>query len=219
MISIVLVAPSRGGAPTTFSDEMDTLLSQLPTWTTQANALEANVNAKEVTVTASAAQVAIDLAAVQAAASQIITSSNAPLWVSGSNYAVGDYRTSPADRRQYKCYTTATGRTTDPSLDTGFWQLWSVERPILQVVGTSQTMVAGFDYKTSTGAANTFTLPASPIDGDPPIRIWMTNGRTDNTINPGSNTINGVAGTLNYDISYSHPIFRFIGTSWTFSPY
>lgn len=219
MISIVLVAPSRGGAPTTFSNEMDTLLSQLPTWTTQANALEANVNAKEITVSASAAQVAIDLAAVQAAAAQIIAASNAALWVSGGNYAVNDYRTSPLDRRQYRCYTTATGRTTDPSADTGYWQLWSVERPILQVVGTTQTLVAGFDYKTSAGAANVFTLPASPVDGDPPIRVWMTNGRTDNTFNPGANTINGVAGVMNYDVPFSHPIWRFVGTSWTFTPF
>ena len=59
-ISTILVAPSRGSSPATFSADMDTLLSALPTWTTQANALETNVNAKEASAVAAAGTASTD---------------------------------------------------------------------------------------------------------------------------------------------------------------
>lgn len=53
-ITTTLMPPSRGGAPATFSADMDAFLAALPTWTTQANALESNVNAKEASATSAA---------------------------------------------------------------------------------------------------------------------------------------------------------------------
>jgi hypothetical protein len=55
-------APSRA-VPSTFSAKADAFLGALPTFVTEANALEANVNAKEVIVTAQANAANIAMAA------------------------------------------------------------------------------------------------------------------------------------------------------------
>lgn len=47
---------------------------------------------------------------------------SADLWVSGSDYVVGDFVTSPIDSKIYLCTTALMNSTTDPSLDSGHWE-------------------------------------------------------------------------------------------------
>lgn len=62
------------------------------------------------------------------------------------------------------------------------------------VVGTSQTATAGNHYILSNVAATALTLPASPANGDL-VMVTVANDLATNTVDPGSNTITGPAGT------------------------
>jgi len=68
-ITALPTAPSRASDPATFSDDADTWVAALATFTTEANALQTDVNAKQVLAAASA--VAADLSADDAANSVI----------------------------------------------------------------------------------------------------------------------------------------------------
>lgn len=101
----------------------------LDTWTIEANALEANVNALESATASSASQA--ESSATQASgfadaalshAQDAAANTNAPLWVSGTTYAVGALVYSPVNGRTYRRRTAGAG-TTDPSLDATNWLL------------------------------------------------------------------------------------------------
>lgn len=53
-ITALPTAPSRSSAPSTFADDADTWVAALATFTTEANALQTDVNAKQVTASAAA---------------------------------------------------------------------------------------------------------------------------------------------------------------------
>ena len=117
--------PSRQD-PTNFAAEGDALLGALPTFVSEANALETNVNANEVTASAAAvtattqAGYAEDSATVAAASA----AASAEKWVSGTTYTEGDTVWSPADYQTYRRKTNGAG-TTDPSSDTTNW-IWAI---------------------------------------------------------------------------------------------
>ena len=69
-------APSRA-VPSTFSTKADAFLGALPTFVTEANALETNVNAKEA---------AASLSATRAAASAVSSASSATVALAAANY-------------------------------------------------------------------------------------------------------------------------------------
>lgn len=79
---------------------------------TYENAVEVASNTATAVSSAAAA-----LASETAAASY----TNVARWVSGANYAVDVVRFSPITNLVYRCIATATGRTVDPSSDTGYW--------------------------------------------------------------------------------------------------
>ena len=128
-------APSRSDTESVFDAKVDarlaweaTHVTELGTWTTQANALETQVNSDAATAgtqavisTAKAGEALIS--ANQSAASAIASaaSAGAPLWVSGTTYSIGDARLSPANLTIYRRITAGAG-TTDPSADTTNWQ-------------------------------------------------------------------------------------------------
>lgn len=119
-------APQRND-PATFSDKGDALMAWLPTMVTEANALEANVEAKEasaVAAEAAAAASALDAAtsATEADASRVAAdaASAAARWVSGTTYAEGVVTYSPIDWQAYRRIVAGAG-TTDPSLDLVNW--------------------------------------------------------------------------------------------------
>lgn len=113
-ITALPVAPTRSD-PVNFNSRADAFLSALPTFATEANALQADVNAKQ---TAAATSAAAALASENAANA----ASNASAWVSGTTYAIGNVRYSPITFLSYRRKTAGAG-TTDPSADSTNWQL------------------------------------------------------------------------------------------------
>lgn len=104
-------APSTSD-PTTFAAKADAMIAALPGFVTQANALEANVVAKEATATAAAA-------AAAASATSAAGASGAAVWSSGS-YNSGQTAYSPINFQTYRARTTG-AKPTDPSLDAANW--------------------------------------------------------------------------------------------------
>ena len=99
-------APSRAD-PATFADRADAYLGHLENpFVAEANALEANVNAKEASTNA------LSLAAVNAV--------NISAWVSGTTYAIGVTVYDPVDLLSYRRSTAGAG-TTRPGLDNANW--------------------------------------------------------------------------------------------------
>lgn len=108
-----LPSPPVRNVPATFADLGDAFLGALPAFVTEANALETNVNAKEVSAVASA------LAAYNSEQS-IVSGTNVIAWVSGTTYVAGNVRWSPINFQSYRRKTGGAG-TTDPSADSTNW--------------------------------------------------------------------------------------------------
>lgn len=130
-----LPVPSRTD-PANFSVRGDNFLGALPDYSTQLNALATEVNAANVAAESSknlakTSEINAQASAFAAAGSANSAASNsgAILWVSGTTYAIGDLRYSPANGRTYRRKTAGAG-TTDPSLDTTNWY------PVLLEVST-----------------------------------------------------------------------------------
>ena len=113
-ISSLPTPPTRSD-PVNFNSRADAFMTALPTFANEANALQADVNAKQAAAATSAANA---LASENAANA----SSNASVWVSGTTYAVGNVRYSPITYLSYRRKTAGAG-TTDPSADSTNWQL------------------------------------------------------------------------------------------------
>lgn len=107
MAITALPTPPRRDHPDSFADDGDAFLGALPTFATEANALATSVNAAASTATG---QAEAALAAV-----------NAPAWVSGTTYTVGQCVYSPITHYSYRRKVAGAG-TTDPSADAVNWQ-------------------------------------------------------------------------------------------------
>jgi hypothetical protein len=110
---------------------------------------------------------ALASAASATAASNSASAAGAPLWVSGTTYAIGNLVRSPANGRVYQRRTSGAG-TTDPASDVTNYSLYSFALSLLEASG-AQTLAVGNHYVLTSNA--TYTLPASPIQGD---RIKLT---------------------------------------------
>lgn len=163
----------------TFKADVDTFFATtLPLFVTEANALEANVEAKELAAAASAT--AADASEAAAAASVVAAAAEADAaaaaaaaaavtatkWVSGS-FTDGDVRWSPIDYLSYRKIGTGLG-TTDPSLDRANWLALNDAKPNwITVTADPATAVAGVAYRCDTsGGAFPFTMPAAPVAND-----------------------------------------------------
>lgn len=115
-----LTTPPSRTDPTNFAARGDALLSALPTFVTEANALEANVVLKEASAVAQAATATSAASGAAASQTAAAASAGAIAWVSGTTYAIGDVRWSPANRLNYRRIVAGAG-TTDPSADATNW--------------------------------------------------------------------------------------------------
>lgn len=194
-----LPTPPSTASPSTFDTRADAFLTALPTFQTENNAVATNVfaNATDAAASATTATTQAGTATAQAViatANAVAAAANAGaiLWVSGTTYAIGDKRASPANSRIYARKTSGAG-TTDPSADATNWQIVDAEMPTVTIAGTTQTMAVGVRYITGNAAATALTAPASPASGDE-ICYLGGNGRLDNTIDFGASVVQGPNG-------------------------
>ena len=198
------VAPVRND-PSTFSDRGDALVAALPGFVTEANALEANVVAKETSAAASA----VIATASEAAAT---ASRNASLWVAATNYTIGNTVYSPVNFRVYRARTAGVDAT-DPSANPTKWGLVDGGLPVSVVTGTTQTAVNGYHYILTNVAATAVTLPTGPTSGD---TVWVSvaNSLITNSILQGGQTIMGISDSLIIDDPYATVRLRFVFSTW-----
>jgi hypothetical protein len=162
----ITALPSLDRTSSTFRTDTDTFFgTQLPVFSTQAEAARVEINANQVlvannTATAVAAQVSSSSNAVTA-----VTAASAIQWASGTTYAVGDCRWSPTDMRVYRRKTAGAG-TTDPNADPTNWGLVNPEPPVVIVSTTSYTAASNFHYVLTNAGLTTLNLPATPNAGD-----------------------------------------------------
>lgn len=212
-------APSRADSAT-FATLADAFIAWFATLYTDLlaalanvynNAVDAYNNALASSASAAGASASEIAAAASAAASA--GAAGAAIWVSGTTYAIGDVRWSPANRYTYRRITAGAG-TTDPSADPANWALAGVAAPQLVVVsGAARSMSANEHAVLTNAAASTATLPPSPAEGDV---CWITgaNGRSDNLIARNGKTIMGLAEDLTVNVTDITVQLRYAGATW-----
>jgi len=152
-------APEPTDSTAEFNSKAFAWVAALDTFTTEANALESNVNSLESATASNASQAASS--ATQASefsatalfhAQAAAANTNAPLWVSGTTYAIGALVYSPANGRTYRRRTAGAG-TTDPSLDATNWLLLQNEVTVQSFSWNSLTSTPNSIYGQSRVAA------------------------------------------------------------------
>ena len=158
-ITALPTPPSRQD-PVNFSSEADAFLGALPAFGTEANALASEVNAAASSASSSASSATTAKNLAEAASAAAIAAANAPLWVSGTTYAVGDAVISPVDLQTYRRKIAGAG-TTDPSLDSTNWsnlssdftgRTWNGNTVDVAHGGTGATTITGLVRGNGTSA-------------------------------------------------------------------
>lgn len=119
-----LPTPPSTANPNGFAAAADALLSALPGFVGEANTLEANVNAKELSAAASAVSAG--------------GAAGAAVWASG-NYSAGQTAWSPSNFQTYRARTTG-NKPTDPAIDATNWTCLTA--PGQQPLSTNLTAIA-----------------------------------------------------------------------------
>ena len=193
-------APSRAD-PANFATRGDAFLGWFATAWTDLTAALANVYGNAVdaynNAVAAASSAVSALASAQSAsanAAAAAASAAASAWVSGTTYAVGDPRWSPADGRVYRRRTAGAG-TTDPSADATNWAPIAPNGLQLATIsGTSGTVAANTDTCFTNPAVCSATLAALGV-GDSAI-VRFDNGLRTNTLDIGARGFKGPNGVV-----------------------
>jgi len=212
-ISALPDAPDRADRAT-FSARavaMFTALKNVFIGEVNAIAITANTNATEAAASAMACATSEYNAGV--AAANAATSSGAPIWVSGTTYALGAPAWSPANRLIYRRIVAGTG-TTDPSADPTNWALLgTVGLSVVLVSGTSVTAALNGHYVLTNASATTVTLPAG-VSGAT-VAVTATGTLLSNVITPnGADTIMETAGSMTIDKAKATVTLRYLNSSW-----
>lgn len=218
VITAAPTVPQRGDR-TTFGARVDAFVTWMATGVSQFGAVATNtynnaVDAYNNAVAGASSASAASTSAANAATSAIASaaSAGAPLWVSGTTYAVGAAVWSPATRLVYRRIIAGAG-TTDPSADLTNWAvLAGGSLTVATVTLTTQAAAAGAHYVLTNVAATTVTLPATPASGDT-VAITVANALTTNIIARNTQTIMGVAEDMTVD-AVSTVTLRFLNSSW-----
>lgn len=218
-ISTLPPAPQPTDDTSTFNAKAFALLASLAGFVTETNAVAGETNTAASTATTGAATATTKAADANTALLACISnalaaaaSAGASAWVSGTTYAIGDVRWSPADNRVYRRKTAGAG-TTDPSADSTNWGLVATGAPQLIVsTSTANAVGANSHIVLTNAAASTATLPASPTAGD---LVWITpgNGRFDNVIASNGQNLMGLAEDMTLDNPSATVCLRFINST------
>ena len=157
-ITALPTAPDPDSDESTFDSAAYAWAGALPAWTDQSNSLASNVYNNAVETAANAESAAANAAAV-------IGSLGAAIWVSGTTYAIGDVRYSPANQLIYRRKTAGAG-STDPSSDATNWAVIAVTLQWLTKTANYTAAAGDCVLCNTTSAAFTLTLPASPAAND-----------------------------------------------------
>lgn len=214
-----LPTPPSTASPSTFDTRADAFLGALPNFQTETNSVAANVFSNATDAATSATTAATQASSASASATSALasatlaaTSGGAAVWVSGTTYGLNVAVRSPANQRIYIRIVAGAG-TTDPSSDPTNWAVLGIEAPYKAETGASFTMVTGVRHGMKNAAASTGILPASPAQGDCAY-VKVMNGRADNVLDPGANTIEGFSGTMPLDNPYGSYSLQFLDSSW-----
>ena len=212
-------APQPTDDTATFNAKAFALLAALAAFVTEANAVETAVDADAAATStdrglAQTARTGSESArdAANASAQAAAASAGASIWITGTTYAIGDVRWSPATRLTYRRITAGAGLT-DPSADPTNWVLAAVGQPQLIVSTSTSNALSVNSHTVLTNAAlSTATLPASPVAGD---TVWVTpgNGRTDNVIARNGQNIMSLAEDMTIDNPSGNVQLRFINST------
>jgi hypothetical protein len=217
-----LATPPSTSSSATFDTRADTFLAQLQTWATQLGALAANVYANAVdafnnAVSAAASALAASSSATNAAASAVTAgaSAGAAAWNAGTAYTLGQRAIDPTFQRVY--FRKIAGTTaTQPNADATNWAPLDISEVVVPVTGTTGTVYAGATWSLNNAAATAMTLDAAIADSSE-FAIILRNGRTDNTLDIGTNTLNGpggsITGVITFDTSTRVWSFKYIAAT------
>lgn len=186
--------------PATFSQDMEYLLTNLPGWTGEVNAVAGEVNADKSTAVDSAATAVAKASEAVAAAAAAARDANAAQWVSGTTYTIGTVVWSPSNYLSYTRKTNGAG-TTDPMSDPTNWAP-RVPTQIYRQTRTSNTILARADDRAIidiTSGTFTQTFSACSTLGNGWSCIIRNSGNGDITLDPNSSeTIDGLATYIMY---------------------
>lgn len=119
-ITALPAAPDRADRATFSARATAMFIALKDVFVGQVNALADATNANAVEAAAAAAAAAISEVNAATAEINATNAAGAPMWVSGTTYALGAAVWSPADRLVYRRIVPGAG-TTDPSLDAVNW--------------------------------------------------------------------------------------------------
>lgn len=167
-------------------------MTALPTFATEANSLQLDVNTKQATATAAASTATAQATIATNAAAAAAVSAGATVWVSGTTYAIGQKVISPSDTLTYIRRTNGAG-TTDPSLDSTNWNpavpgitrvtsITSSTTLTIATMGIVSTAMTSIGQSVTMPDATTLTLgsPLAVIDntkGSYPIGVRDNSGK------------------------------------------
>ena len=149
----ITALPSLDRTSATFRDDLDDFfLTDLPTFSTEAEAARVAIVASETAASTYATTATTQAGLAAASATQAAgsaTAAGATIWVSGTSYVVGNTRFSPIDAQTYRRITNGAG-TTDPSADPTNWTRVLLNNSALILLATvTPTAAANIDFLTT----------------------------------------------------------------------
>jgi len=219
-ISALPTPPSRSN-PAAFANEADAFLGALPTFATEANALAVDVNNKQAAAAtnennslANANNALASANAAQVSATAASSASNAPKWVSGSNYTEGQCTWSPTTFLTYRAKTNVTGSVVDPALST-VWELLNGEMARETTTSLAFTALHNWHYVLTGAGDVNVTLPT--VTGYMRVRVTVANNRDTNMVLRNGSTIMSLAEDCRLDNKNLTATFEYLNNTWRVS--